>query len=133
MKFSTRATYGLRAIINLAKHFNESNLALSVIAMEEAISLKYLETLFANLKKAGLVKSIKGAGGGYKLAKPARQITVYEIINALEGKMSLFHCLDKLGKVYCKKNCTCSATMALVKIQELIMKTLKNLRLSKLL
>lgn len=133
MKFSTHATYGLRAIINLAKHSDKPNLALSVIAKEESISLKYLEILFANLKKAGLVRSVKGANGGYKLAKPARQITVYEIINALEGKISLFHCLDKLGKVYCKKNCNCSATIALVKIQESIIKTLKNIKLSKLL
>ncbi|MEK7202817.1 MAG: Rrf2 family transcriptional regulator [Patescibacteria group bacterium] len=133
MRFSTRATYGLRAIINLAKHFNEPNLALSAIAKEETISLKYLERLFASLKKARLVKSVKGAGGGYRLVKLANQITVYEIINALEGKKSLFHCLDKLGKVYCKKNCVCSANIALIKVQELIIKTLKNIKLSKLL
>ena len=80
MIFSTRSTYGLRAIINLAKQQKFGNVSLSVIAKQENISLKYLEKLFASLKKAGLVKSVKGATGGYLLAKDSKKITVYVVL-----------------------------------------------------
>jgi len=133
MKFSTRSTYGLRAMINLAKHSSQSSLPLSAIASQENISLKYLERLFSALKKAKLVKATKGAGGGYQLAKPAKQINIYEIIKALECKLSVFHCLDEQGKIYCNKDCSCRATMVLVKVQQAIIKTLKNIKLSQLL
>ena len=92
MIFSTRSTYGLRAIINLAKREKFGSVSLAVIAKQENISLKYLERLFANLKKTGLIKAEIGANGGYLLAKSAKQINVYDIIKALEGKL-LTSCL----------------------------------------
>ena len=90
MIFSTRSTYGLRAMINLAKHEKSGRVSLSAIAQEEKISLKYLERLFADLKKANLIKAIRGASGGYALAKQAKQINIYDIIKALEGKLKPF-------------------------------------------
>ena len=133
MKFSTRSTYGLRAMINLARHSSLDSLPLSTIASQENISLKYLERLFSALKKAKLVKAEKGASGGYKLAKKAKQINLYQIIKALEGKLNVFHCLDEQGKIYCNQDCSCGATMVLVKVQQAIIKTLKNIKLSQLL
>src|SRR5680860_341574 len=113
MMFSTRTTYGLRAMIRLAGHKGKANLSLPSIATQEGISLGYLERLFADLKKASLIKAIKGAKGGYSLTKPASQIQVFEIIVALEGKMSPFHCLDNKGKIYCQASCNCGATKVL--------------------
>ncbi len=133
MIFSTKSTYGLRAMINLAKHKSEDSVPLSIIAKDEKISLKYLERLFASLKKAELVKSVKGAGGGYKLAKQANRIVIYDIIKALEGKLSPFHCLDEQGKVYCSYKCNCGVTAVLTKVQQSIDSTLKNIKLSQLL
>ena len=132
MMFSTRTTYGLRAMIRLAGHKDKTNLSLPNIAKQEGISLGYLERLFADLKKAGLIKAIKGAKGGYSLTKPASQIQVFEIIKALEGKMSPFHCLDEKGKIYCQNSCKCGATKVLVKVQAAVNKTLHGIKLSGL-
>ena len=97
MKFSTRTTYGLRAMIRLAAYCGKKPLSLPNIAKAENISLGYLEGMFSDLKKANLVKADKGVKGGYSLVKPASQIKVFEIVKTLEGKMSLFHCLDEKG------------------------------------
>ena len=133
MIFSTKSTYGLRAMINLAQVQKAGSVSLAKIAKKENISLKYLERLFAYLKKAGLVKSIKGATGGYQLAKNSRQIDLYEIIKSLEGKLTFFHCLDDQGKVYCNKSCDCGATFILKKVQQSIEQTLKKIKLSQLI
>jgi len=133
MKFSTRTTYGLRAMIILAKNYDKNNISLSKIAKEENISLGYLERLFARIKKAGLVKAEKGSSGGYVLAKDSKEITIFEIIKALEGKMSPFHCLSEDGKIYCSTNCKCGATKVLVKVQNAVNNTLKSINLKELI
>ena len=101
MKFSTRTTYGLRAMIKLAQSWKKDSLSLPNIARAERISLAYLERLFAKLKKDNLVIAEKGVLGGYKLACPPNKITVFDIIKTLEGDMTAFHCLREDGKVYC--------------------------------
>ena len=133
MIFSTRSTYGLRAMINLAKRGKLGSVSLAVIAKEEKISLKYLERLFAGLKKAGLVKAEMGAGGGYKLAKSAKKINIYDIIKALEGKLSSFHCSSKNEKIFCSSLCRCEVTQVLVKVEQAINSTLKDIKLNQLL
>jgi Rrf2 family transcriptional regulator, cysteine metabolism repressor len=133
MKFSTRTTYGLRAMINLGKHYQEGSISLTTIAQEEKISLKYLERLFAILKNADLVGSQKGMSGGYQLKKSPKKINVYEIIKILEGEINPFYCLDSKGKIYCNKKCACGANMVLKKVQEAIINTLKSIKLSDLL
>jgi Rrf2 family protein len=133
MIFSTRSTYGLRAMINLAKHEKFSSVSLAIIAKEENISLKYLERLFASLKKARLVKAIKGASGGYSLSKKAKQINIYDIIIALEGELNAFHCTGKKEKVYCGNKCKCEVTAVLSKVEQAINSTLKSIKLNQLL
>lgn len=133
MIFSTRSTYGLRAMINLAKRQKQGSVSLAAIAEEEKISLKYLERLFAGLKRARLVKAEIGAGGGYKLARSAKQINVYDIIKALEGEFNPFHCVGKKEKIYCGQVCDCGVTQVLVKVEQAINKSLKDIRLSQLL
>ena len=133
MNFSTRTTYGLRAMINLAKNSRNNSISLTSIAQDEHISKKYLERLFAKLKKAGLVKAVKGAKGGYKLAKNPKQICTLDIIKALEGKMSPFHCIDEHGKIYCDVKCRCGATKVLLEVQKAVNTVLNKLKLSDLL
>ena len=133
MIFSTRSTYGLRAMIKLAKQAELESMPLANIAKQEKISLKYLERLFAILKKAGLIKSIKGASGGYLLAKSSKQINIYDIIKALEGKLNPFHCSEKNEKIFCSKSCRCEAAKVLVKVEQAINATLKDIKLSQLL
>ncbi len=133
MKFSTRATYGLRAIINLAKNQNKESLSLAVIAKKENISLGYLEKIFATLKKAKIIKAERGVAGGYKLIKKPEEIDILEIINALEGKEPPFYCVENKGKVYCGSGCGCNVKMVFNKVEEAVKKTLKNIKLSDLI
>ncbi len=133
MKFSTRTTYGLRAMIRLAGKKDKEPLSLTAIAREEKISRGYLERLFVRLKAAGLVEAEKGAGGGYRLARDSGKIIVFDIIKALEGSMTPFYCLNENGKVFCDAHCRCGATAVLVKVQEAVNQTLKGMKLSDLI
>lgn len=85
MKISTKGRYGLRALVDLSVNSKNGYVSLISIANRNQISIHYLEHVFSSLKKAGIVKSIKGAQGGYILKEPAEAITVESIIMALEG------------------------------------------------
>jgi len=119
-------------MINLSRKSAVDNISLPEIAREENISLKYLERLFSKLKKSGLVISEKGMSGGYKLAKNSKDINVFEIITALEGALSPFHCVDEKGKIKCSSKCSCGATSVLLKVQQAVNSTLKKTKLSDL-
>lgn len=92
MKLSTKGRYGLRAVLDLAVHADEDTVALSQIAERQEISINYLEQLIAKLKKAGIVNSTRGAQGGYMLAAPAEDISVGDILRALEGDLNPVEC-----------------------------------------
>lgn len=92
MKLSTKGRYGLRALIDLAVYSENEAVSIQSISQRQQISDSYLEQLMAKLKKAGLVVSIRGAGGGYRLAKPAAEISVGDILRALEGNLSAVIC-----------------------------------------
>ncbi len=85
MKISKKSRYGITALIDLSVNSKSGHVSLSSIAERNGISTQYLEQVFASLRRAGIVKSIKGAQGGYLLNKPADKITVAEIIEALDG------------------------------------------------
>ena len=132
MKFSTRSTYGLRSMTILARQKKRENIPLSQIAKSEKISQGYLEKIFSFLKKAELVKAKKGISGGYKLARPAGSISIFEIIEALEGEKAPFHCFIGKGKVYCGAKCNCGVSAPLIKIQNTINDSFKKIKLSDL-
>ena len=89
MKVSTKGRYGLRSMIDLAINSTEGHVALLYIAERQSISVNYLEQVFSTLRKAGLVKSVKGAQGGYMLGDSSSRITIGRILRALEGDLSL--------------------------------------------
>ncbi|MGB4367844.1 MAG: Rrf2 family transcriptional regulator [Caldicoprobacterales bacterium] len=89
MRISTKGKYGLRAMVDLAVHSADSPIPLSSIAERQDLSLGYMEQVFSVLRKAGLVKSIKGAQGGYILAEDAASITVGDVLRALEGDLNV--------------------------------------------
>lgn len=89
MKVSTKGRYGLRALVDLANHSSNGHVALNSIAERQNISANYLEQVFSTLRKAGLVKSVKGAQGGYSLAYTPSKITIGMVLRALEGTLSL--------------------------------------------
>ncbi len=87
MKISTKGRYGLRAMIDLAVNSTEEHIPLSTIAENQQVSVSYLEQVFSVLRKAGLVKSIKGAQGGYILGDQPYNITVGMVLRVLEGDL----------------------------------------------
>jgi Rrf2 family protein len=93
MKISTKIRYGARAMLELASHYGEGPIELKEIAKRENISLKYLEQVINPLRAAGLVKSIRGAKGGYSLAKPPSEICLYDVVETLDGPLNLLECL----------------------------------------
>jgi len=107
MKISINADYILRAMYELATVNNEQPLSISKIANEKHISRKYLEKLFVNLKKYGIVKSILGKNGGYILADKPENITMKQIIKAAEGHISVHNCRDRRFDMSCEffENC----------------------------
>lgn len=103
MLFSTRAEYGVRLMVELGRRAGNEPVSLSTVAEGENLPLSYLEHLVAKLRKAGLVESQRGAHGGYRLSRPADQIDMLEVVQALEGAIAPMECFHPApeGKVSC--------------------------------
>src|SRR5215467_9724084 len=104
MLFSTKAEYGVRLMVELGRVGPDSTpISLSTVAEAERLPLSYLEHLVAKLRKAGLVTSTRGAHGGYRLAKPAAEITMDAVVQALEGQIAPMECFHETpeGRVLC--------------------------------
>lgn len=91
MKLSTKGRYAMVAMADLALHGDGQLMALSDLSKRQSISLPYLEQLFVKLRRAGLVESVRGPGGGYRLARPASDIRVVEIFTAVDETVSALH------------------------------------------
>ena len=128
MRFSTRAGYGLRAAVNLARAYPNQK-SVHGVSREEGISLKYLEQLFRTLRKNKLIQSQKGREGGYVLAKSPAKMKVGEVIEILEGPIVPMVCAE--GK--CNFGCDCSSSAVWIKLQKQIKKTLYSIKLSDLI
>ena len=108
MKLSTKVRYGVRAMIDLANHRQEAKpILVKSISERQEISKKYLESLLASLKAAGLVRSIRGAKGGYLLANDPDKVTMEQITNALDGPPILVECVTDPD--LCKRSGCCVA------------------------
>lgn len=94
MKVSTKGRYALRMMYDMAVNDNGSAIPLKDIANRQSISIKYLEQIVILLNRAGFVKSVRGAQGGYRLAHPASYYTVGMILRLTEGSMAPVACLD---------------------------------------
>jgi Rrf2 family protein len=108
IKLSTKGRYGTRLMLNLARHYREGSEAviLKSISDEEDISIRYLEQIIIPLKIAKLVKSIRGAGGGYTLARDPDKINLCDILQVLEGTCSLVECVEDME--HCQRIHTCA-------------------------
>ena len=106
MKISTKGRYGLRAMLDLAIH-SDSHVSIAAIAERQDVSANYLEQVFASLRKGGLVKSIKGAQGGYVLSDKPANISVGKILRVLEGDLAIVaddNAMTDNQMEYCLKN-----------------------------
>lgn len=120
IKLSTKGRYGTRLMLNLAHHYNNGNEAviLRSISDEEEISIRYLEQIIIPLKINKLVKSIRGAGGGYTLARRPSEIRLSEILHALEGSCCLVDCVEDVD--YCNRIAICASYEVWKKASDLL-------------
>lgn len=95
MKLSTRGRYGTRLMLELAKNFGKGPLSMSEISKNQDIPVKYLEQLIIPLKKASLIKSVRGPKGGHMLSKPPDQVNLWDVLNLLESKLILVGCVTE--------------------------------------
>lgn len=116
MKLSTRSRYGIHAMYDLALNVDCGPQPIKAIAEREGIPEAYLEQLIAILKKEKLVNSTRGAQGGYVLARRPEEITVGDVMRALEGGLNLVDCL--LEEDTCGKSCACPSRIVWMKIRD---------------
>ncbi|NPA72226.1 MAG: Rrf2 family transcriptional regulator [Gammaproteobacteria bacterium] len=95
MKLTSKGRYAVTAMIDIALHQDKGAITLSLISERQGISLSYLEQLFSKLKKAGLVSSARGPGGGYRLSRSAAEISVSQIIHAVDESVDARKCAGK--------------------------------------
>ncbi len=133
MKLSTKGRYGLKAMFDLALHFGDGPIALKSIAERQLISDHYLEQLIASLRKSGLVKSVRGAQGGYMLANDPSDITVGDIIRVLEGPLGLSDCVLEDDPSECDNADCCVTRTVWKKIQSSISQVIDSITLQDML
>jgi Rrf2 family iron-sulfur cluster assembly transcriptional regulator len=132
MKLSTKGRYGLRAMVDLAKNSEQEAVSINSIATRQNISESYLEQLVSKLKKAGLVKSIRGAQGGYILAKRPESISVGDILRALEGDLAPIDCPALTDEDCCKQSGSCASKYVWKRLNDGINEIVNKIMLSTL-
>ena len=95
MKVSTKGDYGIRALIELAHHYGEGTIQSAEIAARQRIPEPYLDQLLTTLRRAGFIRSVRGPQGGHALVRPPDQLSLREVIEALEGSLAPIDCLDE--------------------------------------
>jgi Rrf2 family transcriptional regulator, cysteine metabolism repressor len=139
MMFSTKAEYGVRVMAHLARREDDSPVSLGSIAEAEGLPLAYLEHLVQRLRRAGLVESHRGARGGYSLARPAGDVTMAEVVEALEGVIAPIECITASpdGALVCARegdpgHDPCPTKFLWTRVQGSIVRTLRDLTLADL-
>ncbi|SES72287.1 transcriptional regulator, BadM/Rrf2 family [Natronincola peptidivorans] len=133
MKLSTKGRYGLKAMFDLTIHYGDGPIALKSIAERQEISDHYLEQLIAILRKAGLVKSVRGAQGGYMLAAEPKNITVGDIIRTLEGPLAPSDCVMEDDPKSCEKANYCVTKVVWEKIRDSMNNVIDSITLGDML
>jgi len=138
MRFSTKAEYGVRVMAHLAGRDGADPVALAAIAEAEGLPLAYLEHLVARLRRADLVASRRGAHGGYSLSRSPDEISMAEIVEALEGDIAPIECISEGadGGLVCSRessgSASCPTKLLWARVRGSIVATLQEMTLSDL-
>lgn len=133
MRFTAKTEYAVRAIIEIALRDGDRPAQVREIASRQAIPERFLEQVMAALKKASLIESIRGAQGGYRLAKPSEKITLADIIQAIEGPMQVMECLSEdFENSKCNQANLCAVRDVWKSIQSSLVEALDSITLAKL-
>jgi Rrf2 family transcriptional regulator, cysteine metabolism repressor len=136
--FSSKAEYGVRLMVELGRQNPEQPTSLKAIAEVEGLPLAYLEQVVARLRKVGLVMSARGAHGGYWLARPAQEITMAEVVQALEGAIAPMECFihEQTERVLCSHGPDsgrgCATKLLWTRVQGGIIRSLQTTTLQEL-
>ncbi len=125
MKISTKSRYGTRAVLEIALNRNKENLTRKQISRNQDIPSAYLENILISLKTKGIIRTIRGPKGGYELAKDPKDITIFQIVDILEGSTELVPCLENSN--VCARNSICvtrGVWSKLQKVQEDLLSTI---------
>ncbi|MBP2638757.1 MAG: hypothetical protein H6Q72_4664 [Firmicutes bacterium] len=123
MKLSTKGRYGVKAALHLALNYNNEHISIKSIAEKINVSEYYLEQLFSQLRRAAIVRSIRGAHGGYTLSRPPNEVTVYDIIEVLEGSIEISDCIEDTT---CNNSDSCATRLLWIRFKESIDGVLKS-------
>ena len=135
MKISTKGRYSVTALYELAQRYGEGPVSLKCVAQGQGLSENYLEQLMVPLRRAGIVQSIRGAQGGYMLAKSPAEITIGSIITTVEGPIAVVDCLlaeAGAAEQTCDKACACVTRGIWEKVCDSISQVLENITLQTL-
>src|ERR671929_469522 len=137
MIFTTKAEYGVRLLIQLGLHGGDAPVSLKAVAEAESLPLAYLERIAALLKKAELVQATRGAHGGYVLARAAEEITMDQVVLALEGAIAPMDCFfdDREGRVLCSHQSDgehCATKLLWTRVQMGVIRSLQRTTLAEL-
>jgi len=134
MKLSTRVRYGARAMIELARQGSGKPVPLRKLAENQAISAKYLEQMATSLKIGGLIESVRGAEGGYRLARPAEQITLWDIYAVLDVAVDMVDCVSRScgSENICRRTGVCATQEVWRELSDIVVKFLKSKTLREL-
>ena len=130
MKLSTKGKYGVKAMVDLAINYGKSPVSIKNISKRQHISEYYLEQLFSHLRKAKLIKSVRGAQGGYILNKEPKDITVSDVFDVLEGPIEISDCIE--GEV-CSNSSCCASRLLWEKLKESIDNVTKTMTLQDMI
>ena len=132
MNVTSRGRYALRVMLDLAQHRDEGVIPLKTVAERQDISMKYLEAIVGNLKKAELLESTRGKEGGYRLSKPPADYTVEEILHAIEDNLAPVSCI-KDGSIQCDRADACQTLPMWKELDEITNAYLNTVTLEDLL
>lgn len=132
MKLSTKGRYGLRAMVDIAQQQENGPVAIHTIAQRQNLSSRYLEQLLIPLKQAGLVKSLRGAQGGYVLGKSSEKISVGDIIRVLEGPIAPVDCVNQLNPDECRRAEHCVTRKVWTRLRDTMTEVLDSYTLQDL-
>jgi len=130
MKLSTKGRYGVRAMVDLASNYGGAPVSIKTISRRENLSEYYLEQLFSPLRRANVIRSIRGAQGGYVLCKPPNEITVGDIMTILEGPIEIADCIDG---VECDSSDCCATKAVWEKIKNSIDSVMNSITLQDIM
>lgn len=133
LRITTKGRYGIRAVCMLAMSHKYTPITIQSIAEEENIPIRYLEQIMVRLRRAGILKSLRGPGGGYSLNVPPRELSIGRILRTTEGEFSVVWCVDEKADKSCRFEDDCLTKPLWIAVSNLIADILDRITLQELI